>query len=82
LKHALKRTNEFKTLNWSECIKRPLLLLNATEDKLVNNSLNKSLLSQSDEVTIKDIESQHEIMMERDEIRIIAWEAIDNFLNS
>lgn len=82
LKHALKRTNEFKTLNWSECIKRPLLLLNATEDKLVNSSLNKSLLSQSDRVTIKDIESQHEIMMERDEIRVIAWEAIDNFLNS
>jgi hypothetical protein len=49
---------------------------------LVNSSLNKSLLSLSDEVTIKDIESQHEIMMERDEIRVIAWEAIDNFLNS
>lgn len=82
LKHALRRTNEFKSTDWSKTITRPLLHLNATEDKLVNNSLNKELLSQSDLVTIKDIKSQHEIMMESDEIRLIAWQAIDDFLNS
>ena len=82
LKHALKRTNDFKSMDWSSAIKRPLLLLDATNDKLVNSSLNKELLGQSDLTTIVSLESQHEIMMEKDEIRKKAWEAIDQFLSS
>ena len=82
LKHALKRTNDFKSTDWSAAIKRPLLLLDATNDKLVNSSLNKKLLGQSDLTTIVSLESQHEIMMEKDEIRKKAWEAIDQFLSS
>ena len=82
LKHALKRTNQFKSLDWSKAIKKPLLLLDATEDKLVNSQLNKDLLGQSSFVTIKSINSQHEIMMENDEIRKEAWEAIDLFLKT
>ena len=82
LKHALKRTNDFKSMDWSSAIKRPLLLLDATDDKLVNSSLNKELLGQSDLTTIVSLESQHEIMMEKDEIRKKAWEAIDQFLSS
>ena len=81
LKHALKRTNDFKLLDWSLAIKKPLLLLDATNDKLVNSSINKELLGQSDLTTIISIESQHEIMMEKDEIRKKAWEAIDQFLS-
>ena len=69
LKHALKRTNYFKSLDWSSAIKKPILLLDATNDKLVNSSLNKELLGQSDLTTIISIESQHEIMMEKDKIR-------------
>ena len=82
LKHALKRTNQFKKIQWNIAIKRPLLLLDATEDKLVNSHLNKELLGQSDLVEIKSLKSQHEIMMETDEIRDEAWKSIDNFLNS
>ncbi len=82
LKHALKRTNDFKSMDWSSAIKRPLLLLDASNDKLVNSSLNKELLGQSDLTTIVSLESQHEIMMEKDEIRKKAWEAIDQFLSS
>ena len=82
LKHALKRTNQFKSLNWSEAIKKPLLLLDATQDKLVNSKLNKDLLGQSPLTVIKSIDSQHEIMMERDEIRKEAWKAIDQFLET
>ena len=62
-------------------MKKPLLLLDATKDKLVNSSLNKELLGQSHLTTIVSIESQHEIMMEKDEIRKKAWEAIDQFLS-
>ena len=82
LKHALKRTNDFKSIDWSSAINRPLLLLDATNDKLVNSSVNKELLGQSDLTTIVSLESQHEIMMEKDEIRKKAWEAIDQFLSS
>ena len=82
LKHALNRTNQFKKIQWNIAIKRPLLLLDATEDKLVNSHLNKELLGQSDLVEIKSLKSQHEIMMETDEIRDEAWKSIDNFLNS
>ena len=81
LKHALRRTNYFKSLDWSLAIKKPLLLLDATNDKLVNSSLNKMLLGQSHLTTIVSIESQHEIMMEKDEIRKKAWQAIDQFLS-
>ena len=82
LKHALNRTNQFKKIQWNIAIKRPLLLLDATDDKLVNSHLNKELLGQSDLVEIKSLKSQHEIMMETDEIRDEAWKSIDNFLNS
>lgn len=82
LKQALKRTNEFKTMDWKERISKPLLLLDATEDKLVNSKLNKELLGQSELTQMKSIKSRHEIMMESDEIRKEAWLAIDNFLNS
>jgi len=81
LKHALKRTDDFKSIDWSSAINRPLLLLDATKDKLVNSSLNRELLGQSDQTTIVSLESQHEIMMEKDEIRKKAWEAIDQFLS-
>jgi lysophospholipase len=82
LKHALKRTNQFKSLDWTKAVKNPLLLLDATEDKLVNSQLNKDLLGQSSLVTIRSINSQHEIMMENDEIREEAWKAIDLFLKT
>ena len=81
LKHALKRTNDFRSLDWSSAIKKPILLLDATNDKLVNSSLNKKLLGQSEFTTIISIESEHEIMMEKDEIREKAWRAIDQFLS-
>ncbi len=81
LKQALKRTNQFKKLDWNLAIKNPLLLLDATNDKLVNSELNKQLLGQSKLTTIASIEAQHEIMMERNEIRKEAWDAIESFLD-
>ena len=81
LKHAIRRTNKFKILDWSQLIKKPLLLLDATDDKLVNSKSNKELLGQSSLTTIASIDAQHEIMMENDEIRREAWKAIDSFLD-
>ena len=81
LKHALKRTDEFKSLDWGVAIKKPLLLLDATNDKLVNSKSNVDLLGQSEMVTIASFDAEHEIMMENNEIRSQAWEAIDLFLD-
>jgi alpha-beta hydrolase superfamily lysophospholipase len=65
---------------WIKEIKQPILLLNATKDKLVNHEENKKICSQSNTVTIEDIDSEHEILMETDLIREQAWNAIDEFL--
>jgi alpha-beta hydrolase superfamily lysophospholipase len=54
--------------------------LNANKDKLVNPTENKKICDQSDTVTIEDIDSEHEILMETDLIREQAWNAIDEFL--
>jgi lysophospholipase len=77
---ALKRTKEMTSPCWIKKIEQPLLLLNATKDKLVNPVENKKICSQSNTVTIKDIDSKHEILMETDLIREQAWNAIDEFL--
>ena len=77
---ALKRTREMISPGWIKKIEQPLLLLNATKDKLVNPKENVKICSQSNTVTIEDIESEHEILMETDLIRKKAWNAIDEFL--
>jgi lysophospholipase len=77
---ALKRTKEMASPGWIKEIKQPILLLNATKDKLVNHEENKKICSQSNTVTIEDIDSEHEILMETDLIREQAWNAIDEFL--
>ena len=77
---ALKRTKEMSSPGWIKKIKQPLLLLNANKDKLVNPTENKKICDQSDTVTIEDIDSEHEILMETDLIREQAWNAIDEFL--
>ena len=77
---ALKRTKEMISPGWIKKIEQPLLLLNATKDKLVNPKENKKICSQSNRVIIEDINSEHEILMETDLIREQAWNAIDEFL--
>jgi lysophospholipase len=77
---ALKRTREMISPGWIKKIEQPLLLLNATKDKLVNPKENVKICSQSNTVTIEDIDGEHEILMETDLIREQAWNAIDEFL--
>ena len=47
----------------------------------MNSSLNVKLLGQSNLTTVVSLESEHEIMMEKDYIRQRAWDAIDQFLS-
>ena len=47
----------------------------------MNSSLNVKLLGQSNLTTVVSLESEHEIMMEKDHLRQRAWDAIDQFLS-
>ena len=71
----------YRDIDWNKKLTIPLLLLDATDDKLVNSEINKQLLEKSKLTTVVSIKAQHEIMMEKNEIRTIAWKAIDEFLN-
>ena len=77
---AVKRTNKFKEENWGVDVERPILLLNATQDRLVSPSRNVQILNRFKNSHIENIDSKHEIFMESDSIRNQAWEKVDEFL--
>ena len=77
---AVKRTNKFKEENWGVDVERPILLLNATQDRLVSPSGNVQILNRFKNIQIENIDSKHEIFMESDSIRNQAWEKVDEFL--
>ena len=77
---AVKRTNKFKEKKWGTSIESPILLLNATQDRLVSPSGNVQILNRFKNSYIVDIDSRHEIFMESDSIRNQAWEKVDEFL--
>ena len=79
---AVKRTNEFKDKNWGVGIESPILLLNATQDRLVSPSENVQIINRFKNNHIENIDSKHEIFMEPDSIRNQAWEKVDEFLAS
>ena len=77
---AIKRTNLIAKKGWSSTIDLPILLLNATKDKLVNPQENVRICSELKNCKIVNIQSEHEILMESDHIREKAWKAIDSFM--
>jgi lysophospholipase len=79
---ALKRTLIIKYSNWIDRIEKPLLLINATHDKLVDTKANASLCNKAKRISQIDLACKHEVLMETDDIRKEAWSAIDLFLDS
>ena len=77
---AVKRTNKFKEKKWGANVESPILLLNATQDRLVSPSENVQILNRFKNSNIENIDSRHEIFMESDSIRNQAWEKVDEFL--
>ncbi len=59
----------------------PVLLLNATKDKLVNPAINKEICQKMTNSTVVDIDSEHEILMEKDTYLNQALKAIEQFIN-
>ena len=77
---AVKRTNKFKEKEWGASVESPILLLNATQDRLVSPSENVQILNRFKNSNIENIDSRHEIFMESDSIRNQAWKKVDEFL--
>ena len=77
---SIKKTRQLTNSNWTDLILIPSLLLNATKDKLVDMDKNRHICSKIPDITIVDVNGEHELLMEKDYIRKKTWEAIDNFL--
>ena len=77
---AIIRTEAFSNGDYYSDSQKPILLLNATQDKLVSPSANLEALSSYKNLTVKDIDCKHEIFMEVDSFRKEAWESVDKFL--
>ena len=77
---SIKRIRKFRKKDYITRIQCPTLLLNATKDKLINANLNRKLCSKIPDITIADIEGEHELLMEKDIIRKQAWNEMDRFL--
>jgi len=82
LHEAIRNTDLMKKNNWAKKITAPLLLLNATKDKLVDPEVNKEICLEMNNSVIVDIESEHEILMEKDSIREKAFKEIKKFIDS
>ena len=78
---AIRITNNMSKKEFPNTIDIPVLLLNATKDKLVNPSINKEICQKMKNSTILDIASEHEILMEKDAFRDQALKAIEQFIN-
>jgi alpha-beta hydrolase superfamily lysophospholipase len=79
---AIKRTDQFKSVDWKNKIPKPTLLLSAKNDNLVDANINENLLSPIPNVSIVSINGKHELFMEEDHIREEAWRAVDVFLKN
>ncbi len=79
---AIKRTDQFKRVDWKNKIPKPTLLLSAKNDNLVDANINEILLSPIPNVSIVSINGKHELFMEEDHIREEAWRAVDVFLKN
>ena len=76
----LKEQINLKKKKWGASVESPILLLNATQDRLVSPSGNVQILNRFKNSNIENIDSRHEIFMESDSIRNQAWEKVDEFL--
>ena len=77
---AFKRTEEFNYPNWGKNITKPVLLLSAGKDLLVDADKNELICKSIPNRSISRINGKHELLMEENDIRNETWKAIDEFL--
>mgnify|MGYP001282783213 CR=1 FL=1 len=77
---SIKRTRQIASPGWGKRITSPTLLLNASDDKLVDSKKNKLICQSIPNINVVEIEGQHELLMEKDTIRKATWKEIDKFI--
>ena len=77
---AFKRIKEFNYPEWGKNITKPVLLLSAGKDILVDSVKNELICKSIPNSFISCINGKHELLMEQDDIQKEAWKAIDEFL--
>ena len=80
MNEAFKRTEEFNYPNWGKTITKPVLLLSAGKDILVDTERNELICNSIPDRSISRINGKHELLMEKNDIRKETWKAIDEFL--
>jgi alpha-beta hydrolase superfamily lysophospholipase len=66
---------------FADAIKTPVLLIGASRDKLVNVGADLVLIRRINRGMYVMLQAEHEIMMERDDIRRAFWNCFDAFLS-
>ncbi len=77
---AFKRVEDFDYPDWGKTISKPVLLLSAGKDLLVDSGKNELICSSIPNRSISRINGKHELLMEENDIRNETWKAIDEFL--
>lgn len=81
LRAALQTTDMINSETFARCVRVPVLMLSASDDKIVSNKAVEALATRlkiGSQVVIRG--SRHEIMQERDDIREQFWAAFDAFV--
>lgn len=78
---AFSRCNN-QNMKWAQSITIPTLLLSANKDQLIDSRSNILLCSHMPNHKIIEINGEHELLMEVDEIREECWQGIDGFLKT
>jgi lysophospholipase len=80
LEAAFRSMDLLKTEEFAAEIETPVLLIGAAHDKLVDLGADIRLVRRLKRAMYVLLKSEHEIMMEVDEIRAVFWNCFDNFL--
>lgn len=81
MREALRSTDQLFKKNYEHQIPIPVLLCLARSDQLVNIESSERFAAALPNCRRVDLENaEHEILMERDEIRLEFWSAFDEFL--
>ena len=80
---AVKRMKGMQAKGWFESISAPVLFALAGDENLVDNDVAVSSASRMGSVELSVIGGAwHEVLMEREELQVTLWEAIDGFLDA
>jgi lysophospholipase len=80
---AFQSMDRMARANFAETISTPLLIFSAGRDRLVTNQATRDFVKRLPNATYVEIEdAEHEILMEKDDIRARFWSEFDAFVNA